>query len=43
MHGFDIIPNENILYSNLNNDDLHLNEGGVRKFAGNLLQFIKYC
>ena len=43
MHGFDIIPIENILYSNLNNDGLHLNPGGVRKFAGNLIQFVKYC
>ena len=41
-HGFDIIPNENILFSNLSNDGLHLNEGGVRKFAGNLIPFIKY-
>ena len=43
MHGFDIISNENILFSNLNNDGLHLNEGGVRKFVGNLIQSIKYC
>ena len=33
-HGFDITSNENILFSNLSNDRLHLNEGGVRKFAG---------
>ena len=32
----------NILFSNLKSDGLHLNEGGVRKFAGNLNKFIKY-
>ena len=42
-HGFDVIPNKNILISNLGNDGLYLNEGGVRKFAGNLIQFNKYC
>ena len=42
MHDFDIILNENILFNNLKNEGLHLNEGGVRKFAGNLIQFIKY-
>ena len=43
MHDFDIIPYENILFSNLSNDGMHLKEGGVRKFAGNLIQFITHC
>ena len=41
--GFDMIENSNILFSNLKKDGLYLNEGGVRKFAGNLIKFIKYC
>ena len=43
LHGFDIIDNSNILFSNLKQDGLHLNSGGVRKFAGNLIKFSKYC
>ena len=43
LHGVDFIENTNILFSNLKRDGLHLNEGGVRKFAGNLIKFIKYC
>ena len=43
LDGFDMIENDNILFSNLKSDGLHLNEGGVRKFAGNLNKFIKYC
>ena len=37
LHGFDIIDNSNILFSTLKQDGLHLNSGGVRKFAGNLI------
>ena len=43
LNGFDYIDNESILYSDLCNDGLHINEGGARKFAVNLLNFIKYC
>lgn len=43
LNGFDMIENDNILFSNLKSDGLHLNEGGVRKFASNLNKFIKYC
>ena len=43
LDGFDMIENSNILFSNLKSDGLHLNEGGVRKFASNLNKFIKYC
>ena len=43
MHGFQITPNENILFSNLNNDSLHLNNKRVRKFVGSLIEFINYC
>ena len=43
LHGFDIIDNSNILFSNLKQDGLHLSSRGVRKFAGNLIKFSKYC
>ncbi|MCP4485580.1 MAG: hypothetical protein GY823_13655 [Flavobacteriaceae bacterium] len=43
LNGFDLINNDNILFSNLKSDGLRLNDGGVRKFAGNLKKFIKYC
>ena len=43
LDGFDMIENDNNLFSTLNSDGLHLNEGGVRKLAGNLNKFIKYC
>lgn len=43
LNGFDMIENDNILFSNLKSGGLHLNEGGVRKFAGNINKFIKYC
>ena len=35
--------NDNIIYSNLWKDGLHLNDGGVRNFSGNLSTFIEYC
>ena len=41
--GYDLIENDNILFSNLKSDCLHLNDGGVRKFVDNLLQYIKFC
>ena len=44
LYGFDIIDNSNMLFSNLKQDGLHLNSGGgVRKFAGNVIKFSKYC
>ena len=39
----DFIENKNIIYSNLATDGLHLNNGGVRRFSGNLSSFVKYC
>ena len=41
--GMDIIDNNNILYSNLWKDGLHLNDGGVRKFSAHVSKFAKYC
>lgn len=38
LNGFDLIENDNILYSNFAQDGLHIN-----KFASNLSRFIKYC
>ena len=43
LNGIDIIDNSNIFFSNLWKDGLHINDGGVRKFSGNLSRFIKYC
>ncbi len=43
LQGFDIIDNSNIIFSNLKQDGLHINSGGVRKLAGNLIKFCKYC
>ena len=43
IRGIDFINNDNIMYSNVWKDGLHLNDGGVRKFSGNLSKFIKYC
>ena len=43
LNGFDIIDNDNIYFSNLAKDGLHLNEGGTRKYASNLSKFMRYC
>ena len=43
LNGFDFIDNDDILFSNLARDGLHINTGGARKFASNLSRFIKYC
>jgi len=43
LNGFDIIDNNNIQYSNLWTDGLHVNEGGFRKLSGHLSKYIKYC
>ena len=43
IRGIEFINNDSIKYSNLWKDGLHLNDGGVRKFSGNLSKFIKYC
>ena len=36
---FDLIDNDNVLFSNIGADGLHINPGGTRKFAGNLASF----
>eukprot|EP00112_Aurelia_sp_Birch-Aquarium-sp1_P025234 Seg83.3 transcript_id=Seg83.3/GoldUCD/mRNA.D3Y31 product="hypothetical protein" protein_id=Seg83.3/GoldUCD/D3Y31 len=43
INGFDSIDNDNIQYSNLWKDELHVNEGGIRKLSGNLSRYVKYC
>ena len=43
VRGMDIINNSNVLYSNLWQDGLHLNYGGVRKYSANLSKFAGYC
>ena len=34
LHRIDYIENDNILFSNIGSDGLHINPGGVRKLAG---------
>ena len=43
IRGIDVINNDSIKYSKLWKDGLHLNDGGVQKFTGNLSKFINYC
>ena len=43
LKGMDFIENKNIIYCNLATDGLHLNNGGVHRFSGNLSSFVKYC
>ena len=31
------------MFSNLWDDGLHINDGGIRKFSGNISSFVKYC
>ena len=42
LSGIDFINYNDIIYSTLWKDVLHLNDGGVRKVSGNLSKFIKY-
>ena len=42
LKGIDLIESNNILFSNLKNDGLYLNDGGIRRYASNLDKFIKY-
>ena len=43
LNGLDMIDNSNIMFSNLWDDGLHINDGGIRKFSGNISSFVKYC
>ena len=43
LNGFDYVDNDNILFSDLAKDGLHINEGGMRKFASNVSRYIRYC
>ena len=43
INGMDTIDTSNVFFSNLWNDSLHINDGGVRKFLGSLSRFVKYC
>ena len=43
LHGIDFVENENILFSNIGSDGLHINPGGVRKLAGNFTNYLRYC
>ena len=43
LHGVGMINNNNILSSNICTDGLHLKVGGIRKFARNICEYVKYC
>ena len=43
LHGFDFIDNDNVLFSTIGPDGWHVNPGGIRKFAGNLASYLRYC
>ena len=43
LQGYDLIDNDNILFTNLAKDGLHINQGGLRKFAGNISKYIRFC
>ena len=43
LNGFDVINNDNIPFTNLAKDGLDHNESRVRKYAGNLSKFMRYC
>ena len=40
FNGLDMIDNSNSMFSNLWDDGLHINDGGIRKFSGNINSFI---
>ena len=37
------MDNDNILFTNLAKDGLHINQGDLRKFAGNISKYIRFC
>ena len=43
LNGHDYLDNSNILFSNLWTDRLHITDGGIRKYAGNVSKFVRYC
>ena len=43
LNGLDMTDNSNIMFSNLWDDSLHINDGGRRKFSRNISSFVKYC
>ena len=43
LHGCDLIDNDNVSFSYIGADGLHINPGGARKFTGNLASCLRYC
>ena len=43
LQGYVLIDNDNILFTNLAKDGLHINQEGLRKFAGNISKYIRFC
>ena len=42
LDGFDFIDNCNVMFSDLWDDGLHIGDGGIRKFVGNMRTFLNY-
>ena len=40
--GIDFIDNDNILYGNICEDGLHINQGGAKRFARNFRKYVEY-
>lgn len=42
LQGIDFIDNDNILYGNICDDGLHINQGGAKRFARNVKRYVEY-
>ena len=42
LQGIDFIDNDNILYGNICDDGLHINQGGAKRFARNVKKYVEY-
>ena len=42
LQGIDFIDNDNILYGNICDDGLHINQGGAKRFARNIKKYVEY-
>ena len=42
LQGTDFIDNENILYGNICDNGLHINQGGAKRFARNIKKYVEY-
>ena len=42
LQGIDFIDNENILYGNICDDGLHINQEGAKRFARHVKKYVEY-